>query len=78
VELRWRLSERFGLVAFLDGGNAFLDTVPRVDRDWRWGAGGGLRYFTPIGPLRIDAAAPLNSDAESNRVRIYVSIGQSF
>ncbi|MBN2451000.1 MAG: BamA/TamA family outer membrane protein [Lentisphaeria bacterium] len=78
VELRWRVTESFGVVVFVDGGNAFRGAVPRLGEGWRWGTGAGVRYFTPIGPIRLDVATPLNADEESARVRFYVSIGQAF
>lgn len=79
LELRKRLNEQFGLVVFVDGGAAhespyfdFKDTV-------QWGAGIGIRYFTPIGPMRFDVAVPLNRREDiDNAVQFYISIGQAF
>jgi len=79
-ELRWRLGDTFGITAFLDGGAVteeawFDDTVD----DFRWGAGLGLRYFTPVGPLRLDVAAPLNRRRGiDDPWQFYVSLGQAF
>ena len=42
------------------------------------GAGLGLRYITPFGPLRVDAAVPLNRDESDPRFGIYAGIGQAF
>jgi translocation and assembly module TamA len=42
------------------------------------GAGVGLRYITPFGPLRIDAAVPLNPDRGDPSFGIYAGIGQAF
>ena len=42
------------------------------------GAGLGVRYYSPIGPVRLDIAAPLNARQGDPGVQIYVSIGQAF
>lgn len=79
LEVRARLSETLGLVAFMDGGAAYEDKIPDFDETYRWGAGGGLRYFTPVGPLRFDAGFPLNRrKAIDDSWQFYVSIGQAF
>ena len=79
LELRLRISERFGLVGFLDGGNAYTDRFPDLGEKLFWGAGGGLRYYTPIGPLRLDMGFPLDRRPDiDDRLQIYLSIGQAF
>ena len=79
-ELRWRFAENIGLATFLDGGSAFADTNPfDSDGDLRFGAGVGLRYYTPIGPIRLDVAVPLNRRKDvDDEFQVYVSIGQAF
>jgi translocation and assembly module TamA len=79
AEIRWRWTERLGCAFFLDGGNAFDQELPDPDGKLFWGAGWGLRYFTGIGPLRLDVAFPLTQEEEfSQSFQIYVSIGQAF
>jgi translocation and assembly module TamA len=46
--------------------------------DLKVGAGVGLRYLTAFGPLRIDAAVPLNRGPDDPRFGIYAGIGQAF
>ena len=41
------------------------------------GAGIGVRYKTPIGPLRFDIAAPV-SGKTGNGVQVYLGLGQAF
>ena len=57
---------------------AYRDALPGWFSDMRWGAGLGLRYFTPIGPLRLDVATPLHPEDGDAPLHVYVSIGQSF
>jgi translocation and assembly module TamA len=78
-ELRWRVSETIGLVAFLDGGGAFESTAPELGGDeFRLGAGLGLRYYTAIGPLRLDIAMPLEQRSIDDAFQVYASVGQAF
>ncbi|WP_410704941.1 BamA/TamA family outer membrane protein, partial [Chryseobacterium sp. SIMBA_029] len=46
--------------------------------DFRAGAGVGIRYATPFGPLRLDFAVPLNKYENGTAYGIYAGIGQSF
>ena len=78
VELRVRLSEDFGGVAFLDGGNVYEGHVPRPGAELLYGAGVGVRYYTPIGPLRFDIAMPLERRDVDDAFQIYLSLGQAF
>jgi len=78
-ELRVRLSEYVGIVPFLDGGTAFADALPPYEESLRFGAGLGLRVYTPIGPIRLDVATPLNRRENIDDVgQFYISIGQAF
>ena len=79
AELRLKVTRNIGIVAFVDGGSAFEAVFPNFEEDLLWGAGVGLRYFTPIGPLRLDVGFPLNRRKDiDDPVQIYVSIGQAF
>lgn len=79
LELRARFGVRFGAVAFIDGGAAYADKVPDPGEDFRWGAGLGLRYFTTVGPVRVDAAFPLDRrEGIDDAWQFYVSLGQAF
>lgn len=79
VELRTRLTREIGLVPFLDAGTDGASPLPKFDSKYYCGAGIGLRYFTAIGPLRLDLATPLDPHSRGDSpIQIYVSIGQSF
>ena len=77
LEARVKITEDVGLVPFLDGGMAYREQYPTL-RDMHWGTGLGLRYYTPVGPLRLDVATPLNPVDGDPPVQFYISIGQSF
>ncbi len=79
AELRWKVSERIGLAAFLDGGGAFDSSLPDFSSPLRWGTGLGFRYYTPIGPLRVDVGFPINRrEGIDDVVQFYISLGQAF
>ncbi|UJW87166.1 autotransporter assembly complex protein TamA [Devosia sp. SL43] len=77
LEARVKVTESIGVVGFVDGGYVAADTFPGLD-DLRIGAGVGLRYYTGLGPLRLDVALPLNKKAGDPDYAIYVGIGQAF
>lgn len=79
IELRKRLNQNFGIVAFVDGGMSHENVYPDFKDKPQWGAGVGVRYFTPIGPLRFDVAVPVNRRRKlDSSMQFYVSIGQAF
>lgn len=79
AELRMRLTRSLGLAAFVDGGRAFENTMPDFEEPLLWGAGVGVRYFTFLGPLRLDVAVPLDRrEGVDDAFQVYVSIGQAF
>lgn len=76
-ELRYRFTDRFGVVPFVDAGNVYRGATPKVD-DLRIGVGVGLRYYTDFAPIRVDFATPIDRKTGEPKVGLYVSIGQSF
>jgi len=81
----------FGLGLFLDGGQVWQALDRMEERPLQFGTGGGLRYQSPIGPIRIDVGYKINPfdedlnrfgdiDHSSNwdRIGIHFSIGQAF
>jgi outer membrane translocation and assembly module TamA len=85
-EIRAVIRGNFGAVLFVDGGNVWSDgwTI-RLD-DLRYAVGPGLRYETPVGPVRFDVGIQLNpidgllvnGEPQSRRWRMHFSIGQAF
>lgn len=79
TELRWSITETIGIVGFVDAGNAYPASLPEPSAGLRLGAGLGLRYATPVGPLRLDLAVPLDKKAEvDDPFQLYLSLGQAF
>ncbi|WP_416797326.1 autotransporter assembly complex protein TamA [Ciceribacter azotifigens] len=77
VEARLNVTNTIGVVPFLDFGTVSSEIYPDFS-DVRLGAGIGLRYNTPFGPIRLDVAMPLDRYDGGSRYGIYAGIGQSF
>ena len=76
LEARYRIGD-YGVVAFIDAGQAWRETAPQFD-NMRFGVGIGGRFYTNFGPVRVDVAAPLGRRPGEARFNVYVSIGQAF
>lgn len=77
AEFRFQVRERIGLAAFADFGQVWTESRFQGDSDSHAGAGIGIRYKTPIGPLRFDIAGPVSGDT-GNGVQLYLGLGQAF
>jgi len=77
-EARVKITDTIGLVPFFDVGGAFDSSYPDFDEPLRYAAGIGLRYYTAIGPIRLDAAVPLNPREGDQSFAVYLGIGQAF
>lgn len=68
-----------GLVAFYDGGNVFEHIGFRdFGSNYTNSVGIGLRYATPIGPVRIDLGHNLNALTGIKATQIFITLGQAF
>jgi outer membrane protein assembly complex protein YaeT len=85
-ELRAVVRGNFGGVLFLDAGNVWADSWGIKLNDLKYAVGPGLRYQTPLGPIRFDVGWQLNpidgllvnGAPQTRRWRIHFSIGQAF
>lgn len=77
VELRGRITDNIGIVGFVDYGRVSDSRWPAPAPGWHAGAGLGLRYATPVGPLRLDIAAPVGG-VKGRGAQFYLGIGQAF
>ncbi len=78
VEARIKITDTIGLVPFVDAGGAFEPAYPDFSEPLRYAAGLGLRYYTAVGPIRVDVAMPINRRDGDNRWALYIGIGQAF
>lgn len=69
VEYQYRLTGNWWGAVFIDGGDAFNYTP-----EWKTGTGFGVRWVSPVGPIRLDFAWGLDSDP-SERFRVHFSLG---
>lgn len=77
TELRFRVTDTIGIVPFVEGGNVYPTNLPN-DFSLYWGAGVGLRYYTVVGPIRLDLATPFTHRPGDKPIEVYISIGQAF
>jgi outer membrane protein insertion porin family len=78
LELRISLGKGFGIVGFLDGGNVWIDIRDIDLSDFKFTTGLGLRYNTPVGPVRIDYGHKLEKERGESSGEIHFSIGHAF
>ena len=69
LEVDYLVRDQWSIAAFADSGSAFNEG----DIDFSTGVGIGLRWYSPVGPLRLDFAHPL--DDPDNDLRVHISLG---
>jgi translocation and assembly module TamA len=84
VEFRQRIGRSLGFAVFVDGGQVSENVNP-FNSKLQYGTGAGVRYYTPIGPIRLDFALPINRRYDKTQQRyiddafeIYIGLGQAF
>lgn len=77
AEARVGITERIGAVGFYDYGYVSEESTPLSEGEDHSGAGVGVRYQTPIGPLRVDLGVPVSGPSEAD-FQVYLGIGQAF
>ncbi len=77
IEMRYALNNKIGIVPFIDAGTASTIQLPDFST-MKIGAGVGVRYLTPFGPLRVDVAVPYNPGPGDPSYGFYVGVGQAF
>lgn len=78
IEARFKVTDDIQIAAFADAGSVSAQNTPDFDEKFFVGVGGGVRYFTPIGPLRADVAFPLDPRESDRNFQIFIAIGQPF
>ena len=64
VEYKQGVLDNWGVAVFVDGGNAYNPDHIRV----KTGVGLGVRWYSPIGPIRLDFAVPLSESDSSFQI----------
>jgi len=77
LEARYRITNSIGAVGFIDYGLITEGDVFTGSGDSHSGAGLGIRYDTPVGPVRFDLATPVSGDTDDG-VQFYFGLGQAF
>ena len=78
LEARIKITDTIGVVPFIDAGSGFASSYPDFNEPIRVAAGLGLRYYTAIGPIRLDVAAPLDRKKGEAPIAFYIGFGQAF
>ncbi|WP_217515790.1 autotransporter assembly complex protein TamA [Vibrio metschnikovii] len=69
LEYQYRIGGNWWAALFVDYGDAFNDTP-----DWKTGTGFGLRWVSPVGPLRLDFAWGLDSEP-GDQFKLHFTLG---
>ncbi|HMH01594.1 MAG TPA: BamA/TamA family outer membrane protein, partial [Terriglobales bacterium] len=73
------IKSNFGGVLFYDGGNVYSAiNLRRFVIDYTNTVGFGLRYNTPVGPVRFDIGRNLNPVTGLNATQFFITLGQAF
>jgi outer membrane protein assembly complex protein YaeT len=78
VEYQRRIEGPFFAVIFIDAGNVWQSPSHVRFGDIRWGAGLGLHYLTPAGPLRAEYGWKLDREEGEPGGKFFVSFGVPF
>jgi len=68
--------KNLGFATFYDGGNVF--STIGFHGQYTNSLGGGFRYKTPVGPVRIDIGHNLNGAPGIKSTQVFVTVGQAF
>lgn len=80
LELRYPIYKKLRGAVFTDGGQTSEKTSGIGLSKWKYGAGFGLRYRTPVGHLRADFGWKLNPDKEltADPWCLHITLGEIF
>ncbi|HET7737733.1 MAG TPA: BamA/TamA family outer membrane protein, partial [Tepidiformaceae bacterium] len=77
AEYRFPIFSTLGGAVFVDAGNVFAGSKIDFD-DLRYGVGAGIRYLSPVGPLRIDIGWPLERRIYDRTFTYSITLGYAF
>ncbi len=65
LEYQYRLGGNWWWAVFADGGDAWTNHL-----SWKRAAGTGIRWSSPVGPIRLDVAHGFDNDDDDFRVHL--------
>jgi outer membrane protein assembly factor BamA len=76
IPMPFGVNKHLGVAVFYDGGNVF----PTIGFHGQYtnSVGGGFRYSTPLGPVRVDIGHNLNAPPGIKSTQVFVTLGQAF
>lgn len=77
AEYRFPIFGPVGGAVFADIGNVFAGSRIKFDQ-LRYGGGVGIRYLSPVGPLRIDFAMPVRAYTWEDKYQYFITLGYAF
>jgi outer membrane translocation and assembly module TamA len=78
IEFRTDVGRGFGIVPFFDMGDVWQRAGELNPLQLKFTTGLGLRYNTPVGPLRVDYGVKLSRQTGESRGEIHFSVGHAF
>jgi outer membrane protein insertion porin family len=78
TELLIPVIARFRLALFFDAGNAYGFGTDFDPTDLRYGAGVGVRFFSPLGPMRLDLGYNLDKQPGEKQFQVNFTVGAPF
>ncbi len=78
LELRHPITETIAGAVFLDGGQVSIRSYDFPFGHFRYGTGFGVRYHSPVGPIRVYLGFPVEPPDHDQRWQVHVSIGAAF
>ncbi len=79
IEVRTQIFFSLGTAIFVDAGNVDAKSGAFNPGSLKYAVGAGLRYLSPVGPVRFDVGYRLSDDSTvEKRIRYHMSLGQAF
>jgi outer membrane protein insertion porin family len=78
TELLIPIFPRFRVALFFDAGNAYGFGTDFDPTDLRLGAGAGVRFFSPLGPLRLDLGYNIDREPGEDEFQVHFTVGSPF
>lgn len=82
VEYRRKINSDWGAIVFFDGAKVHNNKSKYFEiekKRWFFSVGAGMRYYTSVGPIRVDFAFPINRrKGVDSKMQFIMGLGQSF